>query len=54
MFTGAGGAVGWFPDTAHLIDEGGEGTDSYVLNYQRPSFYVTAYVDTVLTLNGGA
>lgn len=32
LFSGPlGGAVGWFPDTAHLIDEGGEGENTYVL-----------------------
>ncbi|KAI0030551.1 hypothetical protein K488DRAFT_79570 [Vararia minispora EC-137] len=33
FFTGGdGGAVGFFPDTGHMIDEGGEGTASYHLS----------------------
>ncbi|EIM83855.1 uncharacterized protein STEHIDRAFT_62271 [Stereum hirsutum FP-91666 SS1] len=34
LFSGPlGGAVGWFPDTAHLVDEGGEGENTYHLAY---------------------
>ncbi|THH17933.1 hypothetical protein EW146_g2970 [Bondarzewia mesenterica] len=32
LFTGNGAAVGWFPDTAHMIDEGGEGASTYHLS----------------------
>ncbi len=28
LFTGNGAAVGWNADTAHLVDEGGEGLGS--------------------------
>ncbi|KAF9444924.1 hypothetical protein P691DRAFT_777927 [Macrolepiota fuliginosa MF-IS2] len=31
LFTGNGGAVGWNADTAHMVDEGGEGEGSYHL-----------------------
>ncbi|KAF4616545.1 hypothetical protein D9613_008386 [Agrocybe pediades] len=31
LFTGNGTAVGWNADTAHLVDEGGEGAGSYSL-----------------------
>ncbi|KAL0958188.1 hypothetical protein HGRIS_000351 [Hohenbuehelia grisea] len=31
LFTGNGAAVGWNADTAHLVDEGGEGLGSYHL-----------------------
>ncbi|KAJ8514833.1 hypothetical protein ONZ45_g7662 [Pleurotus djamor] len=31
LFTGNGAAVGWNADTAHLVDEGGEGSGSYHL-----------------------
>ncbi|KAF7761871.1 CAZyme family PL26 [Agaricus bisporus var. burnettii] len=31
LFTGDGSAVGWNADTAHLVDEGGEGKSSYHL-----------------------
>ncbi|KAI0316601.1 hypothetical protein OF83DRAFT_1172738 [Amylostereum chailletii] len=31
FFTGNAGAVGFFPDTGHMIDEGGEGTGVYHL-----------------------
>ncbi|PFH45838.1 hypothetical protein AMATHDRAFT_157669 [Amanita thiersii Skay4041] len=31
LFTGFGSAVGWNADTAHMVDEGGEGGDSYHL-----------------------
>ncbi|KAK7056356.1 hypothetical protein VNI00_002910 [Paramarasmius palmivorus] len=31
LFTGSGAAVGWNADTAHVYDEGGEGTGSYHL-----------------------
>jgi hypothetical protein len=28
LFTGNGSAVGWNADTAHMVDEGGEGASS--------------------------
>ncbi|KAF8157140.1 hypothetical protein B0H34DRAFT_849173 [Crassisporium funariophilum] len=31
LFTGNGAAVGWNADTAHMVDEGGEGAGSYSL-----------------------
>ncbi|KAF5349243.1 hypothetical protein D9756_009419 [Leucocoprinus leucothites] len=31
LFTGSGAAVGWNADTSHMVDEGGEGQDSYHL-----------------------
>lgn len=35
LFTGNGAAVGWNADTAHLVDEGGEGLGSYVAGSNR-------------------